>query len=83
MLVYVPGVHGVPAVEFGHRPKMHKPVHLYGLPKVPGGMGRHPSAHGSNLFKLRLAHGVLAGSGHLRGQGGMPFGKEDGGVTGD
>ena len=55
VLVDMPGIHRVPAIQLSHRTEMHEPVHLYRLPQIPGGMGRHPLAHLGNLLQLPYA----------------------------
>ena len=52
VLVYMAGIHGVPAVQLGHGAEVHEPVHLYGLPQVARGMGGNPAADRGNLAKL-------------------------------
>lgn len=44
MLIEVPGIHGVPAVELENRAEVAEPVHLYGLAECPGSILRYPRA---------------------------------------
>ena len=83
MLVDMPWIHGVPAVQFRHRAEVYKPVHLNGLPQITGCMGRNPMAHFGNLLQFMLALGILFLGSHLLGQFGMTLCKEDGGIARD
>ena len=83
VLVDVPGVHGVPSVEFGDGAEMYEPIHLDGLPQVAWSVSRHVVAHVGDFQQFRLALRVTLLSSHLIRQQCVSLGEEDGGVARD
>jgi len=77
VLVDMPRVHGIPAVEFGDGAQVAEPVGLEGLLEVPWRMGRDPPAGLGDLPQLRLPGRVRLLRGHLLRQGGVTLGEED------
>ena len=77
VLVDMAGIHGIPAVELGDRPKVDEPIHLNRLPEVAGRMGRNPVAHGCNLLQLGLADRVSALGRHFLCQSRMALGQQN------
>ena len=65
MLIDMPWVHRVPAIEFRHGTEVYEPVHLDGLPEIARGVGRYPVAHIGNLLQLSLTLRILLFGSHL------------------
>ena len=83
VLVQMPRVHGVPAIELHDGSQMHEPVGLEGLPEVPGGMGRHVAAVFRDAPQFFLALGIGFPGRHLLGPLGVTDRKAHDGVAGD
>ena len=52
MLIEVPGIHGVPAVELENRAEVAEPVHLHSLAECPGSILGDPCADLDDILKF-------------------------------
>ena len=83
MLVEMPRVERVPAVEFRDHRQMAEPVILQGLLKIPWRVLRNPPTDFGNPGEFRLAHRIGLSSGQVVGQVGMAMGEQDDRVARD
>ncbi len=81
VLVEMPRIHGIPAVELGDRAEMHEPVHLDRLVEGPRRIGRHPAADFGYLAQLGGTLRIALSGGHLFCQVGMSLGENDHGIA--
>ncbi len=83
VLVEVPGVERVPAVQLGDHAEVAEPVRLQRLVEVARRVRRDAAAHGGDALELGPPFGVGGGRGQRLGQGGVPLGEHDDRVAGD